>query len=79
VYQSTDGNVAWFDEILDNERFGTARGSGVLVVEEDSNEEQTKKTRKWKVAQYHLTVPIPNALMDKVVEMIRDNPETAEE
>jgi hypothetical protein len=79
VYHSTDGSVAWFNEMLDNDRFGTARGSGVLVVEEDNNEEQTEKRRKWKVAQYHLTVPIPNALMDKVVEMIRDNPATEEE
>ena len=60
IYFSPDGNTAWFDEIVRNERFGDTRGSGVLVKVED----------QWKVAQYHLTLPIPNALIYKVVEMI---------
>ena len=60
IYFSPDGNTAWFDEIVRNERFGDTRGSGVLVKEAD----------QWKVAQYHLTLPIPNALIYKVVEMI---------
>ena len=60
IYFSPDGNTAWFDEIVRNERFGDTRGSGVLVREDDG----------WKVAQYHLTLPIPNALIYKVVEMI---------
>lgn len=54
------GATAWFDEILHNEGFGACRGSGVLV----------KVDGQWKVAQYHLTVPIPNALLRRVVEMI---------
>ena len=60
IYFSPDGNTAWFDEIVRNERFGDTRGSGVLVKVDDG----------WKVAQYHLTLPIPNALIYKVVEMI---------
>lgn len=61
VHFSSDRQVAWFDEILENDRFGVARSSGVVVREGD----------RWKIAQYHLTVPIPNDLMDKVVAMIR--------
>ena len=55
------GDTAWFDEILHNERFGACRGSGVLV----------KVDGVWKVAQYNLTVPIPNELLYQVVDMIR--------
>ena len=60
IYFSLDGNTAWFDEIVRNERFGDTRGSGALVKINDG----------WKVTQYHLTLPIPNALINKVVEMI---------
>jgi hypothetical protein len=44
--------VAWFDELLDSESYGTSRGTGVLV----------KRNGKWKIAQYALTFPIPNDL-----------------
>ncbi len=62
LYFSPDKKTAWFDEILHNERFGECRGTGVLVKVGDA----------WKIAQYHLTVPIPNALLYKVVEMIKE-------
>ena len=58
---SPDRTIAWFDEILDNQRFGTTRSSGVLIQTQDG----------WKVSQYHLTVPIPNDKMDDVVKVIR--------
>lgn len=59
-YLSRDGQTAWFDEILVNERFGDTRGSGVLVLEDGV----------WKVAQYHLTLPVPNDLLMDIVGMI---------
>lgn len=55
------GTVAWFDEILDNANYGETRGTGVV--------RQVDGT--WKIAQYHLTIPVPNALADSVVDMIR--------
>jgi ketosteroid isomerase-like protein len=61
IYLSPDGSAAWFDELLDNEGLGETRGTGVLVRVDD----------RWKVAQYHLTIPIPNDLAPRVVEMIR--------
>ena len=61
VYVSASGNTAWFDEILDNDHYGTTRSTGVLVREDGA----------WKIAQYHLTIPIPNDLADTVVAMIR--------
>lgn len=53
VFVSGDGNTAWFDERLQNAAFGECRGTGVLV----------KQDGEWKVAQYNLTVPIPNDLL----------------
>ena len=47
------GGTAWFDESLDTPNLGPARGSGVLVREQG----------RWRIAQYNLSVPIPNALM----------------
>ena len=56
-----DGRTAFFDELLDNQGLGETRGSGVLVLEDGG----------WKVAQYNLSIPIPNALADEVVRLIR--------
>ena len=56
-----DGRTAFFDELLDNAGLGETRGSGVLVLEDG----------EWKVAQYNLSIPIPNELADTVVGLIR--------
>jgi metallo-beta-lactamase class B len=56
-----DGSTAWFHELLENASYGTTRGTGVLVRDGD----------EWKIAQYHLTIPVPNELAKQVVEMIR--------
>lgn len=61
---SADGTTAWFDESLTNKNYGLCRGSGVL----------SKRGKKWKISQYHLTIPIPNRLAKKVVSMIREKP-----
>ncbi len=57
---SPDRRFAWFDEILDTPNLGPCRGSGVLVWSGDT----------WKIAQYNLSVPIPNDLMDDVKKRI---------
>ena len=57
---SSDGAVAWFDEMLDTPNLGPCRGSGVLVRERGA----------WKIAQYNLSVPIPNDLMKEVKDRI---------
>jgi SnoaL-like domain len=48
-----DGSVAWFDEALENDQLGRGRGTGVLIQEGES----------WKVAQYNLTLALPNGAM----------------
>ncbi|HTR20209.1 MAG TPA: nuclear transport factor 2 family protein [Gemmatimonadales bacterium] len=55
------GQVAWFDEILVNDHYGETRGTGVLRF----------IGGEWKIAQYHLTIPLPNELADTVAHLIR--------
>jgi ketosteroid isomerase-like protein len=55
------GDTAWFDEMLDNASYGVCRGTGVLV----------RSGGGWKIAQYHLTIPIPNDLAKEIVGIIR--------
>jgi hypothetical protein len=59
---SADGAVAWFDEDLATPNLGSCRGSGVLVHD----------GRVWKIAQYNLSVPIPNGVFDQVKKIIMD-------
>jgi ketosteroid isomerase-like protein len=61
---SKDGAVAWFDETLDTPNLGPSRGTGVLV----------RDGTAWKIAQYHLCVPIPNNVFDKVKKIIAEAP-----
>ncbi len=65
IYFSKDRNVAWFDELLDNEKLGETRGTGVLQ----------KYEGEWKITQYHLTIPIPNALASDIANQIKNQKE----
>lgn len=58
---AADGQTAWFDEDLDTPNLGPCRGSGVL----------TREGGRWLIRQYNLSVPIPNALMDRVKDQIQ--------
>ena len=53
--------IAWFDERLENAKIGVCRGTGVLLRTADG----------WKIAQYNLSVPVPNELMSEVVLLIQ--------
>ena len=48
-----NGNTAWFDDELENEKYGVFRGTGVLI----------KRNNEWLIAQYKLLLPIPNDLL----------------
>jgi len=56
-------SVAWFDEILVSETYGVCRGTGVLV----------KEDGVWRIAQYHLTFPIPNDLAREFTTRIKEH------
>lgn len=55
-----DAQTAWFDESLVHESLGNCRGSGVLV----------RSATGWKIAQYNLSLPIPNDLVYQVAAEI---------
>lgn len=56
-------SVAWFDEKLRSDHLGHCRATGVARRAGD----------EWKIVQYHLTLPVPNDLIDQVIEMIEDD------
>ena len=60
---SADGDTAWFDELLDNAKYGECRGTGVLQ----------RYGGEWKIEQYHLTIPMPNDLAAGFVAEIREH------
>ena len=61
---SADGTVAWFDEDLATPSLGPCRGSGVLVL----------AGGVWKLAQYNLSVTVPNSVFDQVKRVIAGAP-----
>ncbi len=63
VAVSGGGDTAWFDEMLDNAKYGECRGTGVLL----------RLDGVWKIEQYHLTIPIPNELSGDFVAKIREH------
>jgi len=65
---SVRGDVAWFDERLRSASYGETRGSGVLIRQGES----------WKIAQYVLSFPIPNAIAADVVKSIQAATETSQ-
>ena len=61
---SPDG-WAWFDELLQNQKYGTCRGSGLL---------RQSPAGSWLIVQYDLSVPIPNDLLPHISDEIREMP-----
>jgi ketosteroid isomerase-like protein len=59
---SGDGRTAWFDEMLDHDRYGELRGTGVLRRGDDGG---------WRIAHYSLTFTVPNDRAAEVVGVIR--------
>ena len=58
---TVSGDMAWFDEVLDNDAYGTTRGSGVLRLTDDG----------WKIEQYVLSFAVPNDRARAVVDAIK--------
>jgi len=63
IFLSPNADVAWFDEMLENTKYGICRGSGVLI----------KIDQIWRIAQYHLVIPVPNELVDDLMKLIADS------
>ena len=63
IRTSSDGSYAWFDELLDNEKYGVCRGVGLATREPDGT---------WYIRQYALSMAIPNDVALDVVDVIRN-------
>lgn len=63
VSVSAGGSTAWFDERLQNEKYGEVRGSGVLVFERN----------RWRIAQYNLAFPVPNELSSAFMKLLEES------
>ena len=61
--------IACFDEHLLSEKWGHARGTGVLALEDNT----------WKILQYHLSFPIPNELAPEITKTILKNSSSFQE
>lgn len=61
IHFSSKQDTAWFVESLHNDKYGQCRGSGVLELIDG----------QWKIAQYNLSIPIPNALSQKITAEIK--------
>ncbi len=59
VYLNKNMDLAWFDEKLDT-WMGICRASGVVV----------KSGREWKIKHYHLSVTIPNDIVDDFIKLV---------
>jgi ketosteroid isomerase-like protein len=64
------GDVAWFDEELDTRNLGPARGSGVLERGDDGT---------WRVAQYNLTITVPNERFAEVRALLGGPPRDSQQ
>ncbi len=63
IVVESSGNVAWFDELLES-RLGPCRGSGVLL----------RSGATYQIAQYNLTLTIPNERVDDLKHMLATPP-----
>ena len=73
IVLSEDGQTAWFDEDLATQNLGPARGSGVLVLLRQSG----PGGPRWQIAQYNLSIPIPNGRFDEVKRLLAAPPPLA--
>ncbi|HJL17502.1 MAG TPA: nuclear transport factor 2 family protein [Sandaracinaceae bacterium LLY-WYZ-13_1] len=58
------GRLAWFDETLETENLGPARGSGVLRREPEG----------WRIVQYNLALTVPNERFAQVRALLAGEP-----
>jgi len=58
IFFGGDTGIAWFDELLDTQ-MKICRGSGIVI----------NVNGKWKIAQYVLSMTVPNSKTDSVVDL----------
>ena len=62
IYFSDDDQTGWFDELVRNDKYGQLRGTGVLKL----------VNQEWRIVQYNLVLPMPNDLLPKYAQEIKE-------
>ncbi|MFO0831754.1 MAG: nuclear transport factor 2 family protein [Phycisphaerales bacterium] len=71
---SARSDTAWFDELLENSKYGLCRGSGVLCKVTTTTKDADGKPRAqttWKVQQYVLSFTVPNDTAEQVTRITK--------
>lgn len=71
---SAKNDLAWFDELLENSKYGLCRGSGVLtkVTTTTKGPDGKPEVRSaWKVEQYTLSMTVPNDTAESVTRITK--------
>ena len=61
LHVTKNGKIVWFSELLTT-WMGVCRGSGVLV----------KSEKGWKIEQYHLSVTVPNDIINDFIKLVNN-------
>jgi len=61
VYSSADGQLIWFDELLDTENMGHCMASGVI----------RKTATGFEIVHYQLSIAVPNGIAGQVTGLIK--------
>jgi len=61
VQFTADGHLAWIDELLDSDKYGELRGTGVL----------RRDLSSWRIVHYSMSFPLPNEATPAVIEWLR--------
>ena len=61
----TGSGVAWIDETLTHDRYGTLRGTGIAVY--------TERADRWSITHYSMTFLVPNDIACEVVARIKQH------
>lgn len=62
VAAAPSADIAWFDQVLRNEKYGLCRGTGVARLDPDA---------RWRIAHFSLTFLVPNEVASAVTELTR--------
>lgn len=63
--------IAYFDELIENSKYGICRGSGVLAREPSGQGGSRGGTGPWRILQYNLAFTIPNDAAESVINVVK--------
>lgn len=71
------GRIAYFDELIENAKYGVCRGSGVIARAPGGQSGGQGGVGPWRILQYNLAFTIPNDAANDVVAIVKTHTEVA--